>query len=177
MMRKSNYNDDDDEDYDEIIQDLVLAVQEGRYDIIHTTFQRPFHSPPPIHSSSPQRSNHSHEGKSRSNSRAQLYYLSADLTDRDGCSLLQWAAINNRRQIASYLLSRATTSGNSTIVNYSGGVLQETSLQWALRKKYYAMMDLLYQHGTNLSHKSAQGTDALHIACRSGIITMLYQLL
>lgn len=163
-MRNSPYNDDDDEDYDEIIRDLVLAVQEGRNELIHTIFQRPFRTPPP----NQQQNNNSSQENYKSNPRGQLYYLTSDLTDRDGCSLLQWAAINNRRHIASYLLSRANTNGNLLLVNYSGGVLQETSLQWALRKKFYAMMDLLYQHGANLGHKSAQGTDALHIACRSG---------
>lgn len=53
-------------------------------------------------------------------------------------------------------------------VNYAGGVLGEIPLQWALRKKYYEMMVLLIESGSDMSHKSRQNNDSLHIACKLG---------
>ena len=50
-----------------------------------------------------------------------------------------------------------------------GGVLQESPLQWAIRKRYYAMAELLVTKArADLAHKSAQGSDALHLACKLG---------
>ena len=93
--------------------------------------------------------------------------ISAVATDIDGCSLLHWAALNNRLAIARLLLSYG---GDPT---QSGGVLDEVPLQWAIRKNYMAMAKLLI-HWTNgqgqekriLQHKSKLGNDALHLAIR-----------
>ena len=41
---------------------------------------------------------------------------------------MQWAAINNRCSIATYLIEKGAA------VNASGGVLGESALQWAVRK-------------------------------------------
>lgn len=93
--------------------------------------------------------------------------IKATATDVDGCSLLHWAALNNRLSVARLLLA---WGGDPT---QSGGVLDEIPLQWAIRKKYMAMAKLLI-HWTNgqgqekkiLQHKSKLGNDALHLAIR-----------
>lgn len=88
--------------------------------------------------------------------------VSPNQLDADGCSLLHWAAINNRVQIAKVLIE----AGLGRVGG--GGILGETPLQWALRKRYYKMMELLVRLQNDLSHKSKQGNDALHLACRLG---------
>jgi palmitoyltransferase len=97
--------------------------------------------------------------------------VSSSAVDRDGCSLLHWAAINNRCVIAAFLMD----GGASPSV--SGGILGETPLQWALRRGFYSMVRLLASRGSNLSHKSAQGLDALHMAVQMGDINMIFLLL
>lgn len=83
-------------------------------------------------------------------------------TDADGCSLLHWAAINNRVQIAQYLIKCGAESN-------PGGILGETPLHWAFRKKYYGMAQLLHEHlHLDLAVKSKQGLDALSLTIRLG---------
>lgn len=55
------------------------------------------------------------------------YGLPPNLSDKDGCTLLHWAAINNRLQIVKYLISRRAD------VNAVGGINGEIPLQWAVR--------------------------------------------
>ena len=142
----------EDEDLDEIICDLVLAVQQRDLVAIQSTFQRPFKGRIPPNQIIANRTGNSASGGS-------LYYLPVNLVDRDGISLLQWAAINNRKQIALYLLQQAGSMSsnltykpgatisinksrnvenkfinNSAFINMCGGVLKETALQWALRR-------------------------------------------
>ena len=90
-------------------------------------------------------------------------FVSANALDQSGCSLLHWAAINNRIEIARFLIENGLTK------SAAGGVLGESPLQWAIRKKYYLMMELIYkQTQCDLSLKAKQGYDALHLACRLG---------
>lgn len=56
------------------------------------------------------------------------------VNDKDGCSLLHWAAINNRTSIASYLIKYGAN------VNIQGGDLQETPLHWAVRDDHNISM-------------------------------------
>ena len=108
--------------------------------------------------------------------------------DVDGCSLLHWAAINNRLNIARLLLAW----GSNPL--QSGGVLNEIPLQWAIRKKYMAMVKLLINwinsnsggsgggssssiSSSMLSHKNKLGNDSLHIAIRSYDINTIFLLL
>ena len=54
-------------------------------------------------------------------------------------------------------------------------MLQESPLQWAIRKRYYAMAELLVTKArADLAHKSAQGSDALHLACKLGLLLSSY---
>lgn len=83
--------------------------------------------------------------------------------DKDGCSLLQWAAINNRCAIANLLID------NGADISYAGGLLMENALQWAVRRKYYKMVELLARKGQNvLGHRSNEGSDAIGIAHSQG---------
>eukprot|EP01040_Poterioochromonas_malhamensis_P023740 gene23740-29189_t len=97
--------------------------------------------------------------------------FSARSTDADGCSLLHWAAINNRIQIAKFLIKNGAES-------LPGGILGETPLHWALRKKYYAMAHVLHEHlHLDLSLKSKQGLDALNLVIRLGDLNAAFMLL
>jgi len=88
--------------------------------------------------------------------------ISPNAKDDDGCTLLHWAAINNRVGIAKLLIEYGANASG-------GGILDESPLQWAIRKKYYAMAELLVEKlHIDLRHKSKQGLDALHLACRLG---------
>ena len=98
-------------------------------------------------------------------------YITAGALDRDGCSLLHWAAINNRCAIASFLIERGASP------SVSGGILNESPLQWALRRSFYGMVRLLAATGADLSHISTEGVDALHMACRMGDLNMIFLLL
>ena len=97
---------------------------------------------------------------------------SANARDSQGCSLLHWAAINNRYSIANLLIDHGAD------INVSGGVLEENPLQWAIRRKYYSMVDLLVRKGNNvLAHKSKSGDDALALAQKLGDYNMIILLL
>ncbi|KAJ1429039.1 ankyrin repeat-containing domain protein, partial [Ochromonadaceae sp. CCMP2298] len=91
--------------------------------------------------------------------------------DGSGCSLLHWAAINNRSEIARLLMEAG-------IAQTAGGVLGESPLQWAVRRRYYSMMEQIVQRGQcDLSHRSTQGNDALMLACKLGDISAAFLLL
>lgn len=98
--------------------------------------------------------------------------LSPDTTDRDGCSLLHWAAINNRMEIAKYLIQMRCN------VNIVGGDNAEIPLQWAVRQPHTAeMVDFLILEGSDIHHKSIYGYDALFLAVQSGHLHIMYILL
>jgi ankyrin repeat protein len=97
--------------------------------------------------------------------------VSAQATDGDGCSLLHWAAINNRVEIAGELLRHGAR------VSCAGGVLAEAPLHWAVRRGYGRMAALLIASGADLSYKSDAGQDALHLACRLSLKDMVFLLL
>jgi ankyrin repeat protein len=98
--------------------------------------------------------------------------VSVNSTDIHGCSLLHWAALNQRYNVAKYLL----ISGAD--INVAGGDLGEMPLQWAVRSQYLPICDLLIQYGANLAHKSSAGAfDALHLACHSGNVPIICSLL
>lgn len=97
--------------------------------------------------------------------------VAATAVDANGCSLLHWAAINNRSAIATYLIEHGAD------VNYAGGLLHETPLQWAVRKSYYRMVSLLLRHGADINHKSNHGFTALHLAVAIQDTNLIYLLL
>jgi len=97
--------------------------------------------------------------------------VSPNATDADGCSLLHWAAINNRVRIAKELIRQGA------MVNLRGGTLGETPLMWASRFFYPRMVTLLLENGAEVGLKSKLGYDALHLACQSGNINIVLILL
>lgn len=138
----------------EIVSDLVQSVQQGNFNSVKEAFQRPYRV-----------------NSARSPNSGGSYYLPATAVDKDGISMLQWAAINNRIQIAQFLLERAgifpksshshsatVTAKNNRIdaengidkdslINMCGGVLKETALQWALRRLVVDSYDPSHCHG------------------------------
>ena len=123
---------------EELIHDLVTAVQCGDMDSLHAVY-----------------SPHSNPADN----------MSVYVIDSEGCSLLQWAAVNNQLEVAKFLLN---LDPKRQLLAMDGGILRETPLQWAIRKKHYAMVNLLSSYGASLDHKNIHGQDALHIACRQG---------
>ena len=91
--------------------------------------------------------------------------VSVNCADKDGCTLLHWAAINNRIEIANFLIESGLNRCSG------GGVLYESPLQWAIRKKFYGMADLIVQKcHCDLAHRSKTGSDALDLACKLGLM-------
>jgi len=136
------------EDYLEIL----TAVQEGDIDLLRTLVNT-------SDSSSSSLSSSTYTSKYDRNKMILLNQV-----DDNNCTLLHWAAINNRIEITNFLID------HGLIHAISGGILQETPLQWALRKKYYRIMNIIYTRSQcNLYHKSIHGYDALHLACRLGM--------
>ena len=99
-----------------------------------------------------------------------LLKLDPNATDDDGCSLLHWAAINNRVAMTSHLL------GLGASVNVRGGLLGETPLMWASRYDYPRMLSVLLCSGADAGIL-AGGYDALHLACQAGNVNSVFLLL
>jgi palmitoyltransferase len=98
--------------------------------------------------------------------------ISPDACDESGCSLLHWAAINNRSTIVKFLISKGAN------VNIVGGTLKEIPLQWAIRNgRYCQLVQFLIEAGSDLHHKNVHGADALQVAVRCGNLNMVFQLL
>lgn len=93
--------------------------------------------------------------------------------DENGISLLHWAAINNRVEIAKLLLK---TNG-SHLINSVGGILKEEPLAWACRSDKFNIVDLLIRKGSNLNHRNVYGHTPLAICVRYGNIHNAYLLL
>ncbi|VDK64562.1 unnamed protein product [Onchocerca ochengi] len=86
----------------------------------------------------------------------------ADTLDADDCSLLHWAAINNRLSVTRILLDRGCN------VNAIGGVLASTPLHWAARHGHTHMVALLVAHGADLHLSDVEGFTPLHVAVQFG---------
>lgn len=100
------------------------------------------------------------------------YHMSPDTKDSQNCSLLHWAAINNRKQIAEFLILQHAN------VNIVGGDAEEIPLQWAVRyARCLPMVHLLINEKSNLNHRSKTNHDALFLAVISGQIHAAFMLL
>ena len=88
--------------------------------------------------------------------------LTPDAKDEDGCSLLQWAAINGRDNVVRLLLERGADC------NAVGGVLEENALQWACRQGRSSCAVLLRESGGDPTHRGKEGGTAVHLCCRYG---------
>ncbi|KAI6176606.1 Palmitoyltransferase [Aphelenchoides bicaudatus] len=77
--------------------------------------------------------------------------ISPCATDSDDCTLLHWAAINNRIEVAKLLIERGAE------VNAIGGVLVSTPLHWSARHGHASMVDKWRKLG-NSRHASQFGS-------------------
>ncbi|XP_045487875.1 palmitoyltransferase Hip14 [Pieris rapae] len=82
--------------------------------------------------------------------------------DYETVTLLHWAAINNRREIIEYLLSKGAK------VDAIGGELQSTPLQWATRQGHLEATVLLVRAGADPTLRDAEGCGSLHLAAQYG---------
>ncbi|RYH29322.1 hypothetical protein EON65_08925 [archaeon] len=102
----------------------------------------------------------------------EVHHVSVDTKDGDDCSLLHWAAINNRVEIIEFLLHRKAN------VNCVGGENKEIPLQWAVRQAHCApVVQLLISEKSNIHHKSVHGYDALFLAAQACHVHIAYLLL
>ncbi|XP_041973310.1 palmitoyltransferase Hip14 [Aricia agestis] len=82
--------------------------------------------------------------------------------DHETVTLLHWAAINNRREIIEYLLSKGA------VVDAIGGELQSTPLHWATRQGHLEATVVLVNAGADPSVRDAEGCACLHLAAQFG---------
>ncbi|XP_049697101.1 palmitoyltransferase Hip14 [Helicoverpa armigera] len=82
--------------------------------------------------------------------------------DHETVTLLHWAAINNRREIIQYLLSKGAA------VDAVGGELQSTPLHWATRQGHLEATVLLVRAGADPGLRDAEGCACLHLAAQFG---------
>jgi hypothetical protein len=91
--------------------------------------------------------------------------------DHENVYLLHWAAINNRIDIAQYLLSLGVE------IDPIGGELRSTPLNWAARSGHVQMVILLMQHGANPQLFDAEGYSTIHLATMFGHSSVVAYLL
>lgn len=84
--------------------------------------------------------------------------ISANTKDTEDCTLMQWAAINNRVAIVQELVDRGGD------VNATGGFLKETALSWAVRQGALEVVVSLIQNGADPHLMGTEGLNALHLA-------------
>jgi len=98
--------------------------------------------------------------------------MSPNTCDSDGCSLLHWAAINNRVEIIQYLVKK------SVDVNISGGDNLEIPLQWAFRSRNcLAQIQILLAEEADIRHKSSYGCDSLFVAVQCNKLSAAFLIL
>lgn len=82
--------------------------------------------------------------------------------DAENVYLLHWAAINNRIDIAKYLISLGVN------IDPVGGELETTPLNWAARSGHVNMCVLLMQHGANPTVYDVEGFSTIHLGTMFG---------
>ncbi|CAN0403810.1 unnamed protein product, partial [Lampetra planeri] len=80
--------------------------------------------------------------------------------DAEGISLLHWAAINNRIDVAKFYLSKGA------VVNQFAGVLNATPMHWAVRQGHLEMAVLLMSFGGDPGLWDDEGGSCLHTAAQ-----------
>lgn len=78
--------------------------------------------------------------------------------DGDNITLLHWAAINCRLELARYYIAAGA------VVDVLGGDLMATPLHWAIREGHLSMVVLLMQYGADPNVRDAEGCAAIHVA-------------
>ncbi|XP_013403183.1 palmitoyltransferase ZDHHC17 isoform X2 [Lingula anatina] len=91
--------------------------------------------------------------------------------DRENVSLLHWAAINNRQELAKYYISKGC------IIDKFGGDLNSTPLHWATRQGHLPMMVQLMSYGADPSLRDGEGCSCIHLAAQFGHSSLVAYLL
>ncbi|KAI6650888.1 hypothetical protein LOD99_5728 [Oopsacas minuta] len=87
--------------------------------------------------------------------------------DAEGITLLHWAAINNRIEIAEYFIHKGAD------VNAVGGQLHASPLHWATREGHLKMVVLLLKYGANAGSADIEGKNSLHVASQFSFIDII----
>lgn len=82
--------------------------------------------------------------------------------DSQKCSLLHWAALNNRLKIVEYLLSKGAN------VDTVGGDLQASPLHWAVRRTCTPIVVSLIRNGANIYYEDNEGLAPIHVCAQLG---------
>ena len=112
-------------------------------------------------------------------------------SDKENITLLHWAAINNRKEIVSYLLKKGAdelinAKGSLKCIPYlqysllwfvTGGELSSTPLHWATRQGHISMVVLLIQHGADPDIQDGEGYSCIHLACQFGFTAIIAYLI
>lgn len=85
-----------------------------------------------------------------------------NLRDSENVTLLHWAAINNRKEIVNYYITK------NAIIDSIGGELMSTPLHWATRQGHLSMVVLLVQYGADPSLRDGEGCSCIHLAAQFG---------
>jgi len=88
-------------------------------------------------------------------------YDSACVPDDENITVLHWAALNNRKELAEYYLSAGA------VIDAIGGDLKSTPLHWAIRQGHQSMVALLMKHGADPMLADCDGCSAIHIAAKT----------
>uniref|UniRef100_A0A8C6Z2X0 Palmitoyltransferase n=1 Tax=Nothoprocta perdicaria TaxID=30464 RepID=A0A8C6Z2X0_NOTPE len=78
--------------------------------------------------------------------------------DKENVTLLHWAAINNRQELARFYISKGA------VVDQLGGDLNSTPLHWAVRQGHLPMVVLLLKSGADASLIDGEGFSGIHLA-------------
>lgn len=82
--------------------------------------------------------------------------------DHENVTLLHWSAINNRKEVVQYLLSKGAE------INAIGGDLQSTPMHWATRQGHLSMVVLLLNSDADATIFDGEGCNCLHLAAQFG---------
>lgn len=82
--------------------------------------------------------------------------------DEENVYLLHWAAINNRLEIAKYLVSL------NCEIDPIGGELESSPLNWAARSGHIQMVVYLMQQGANPFNNDIEGFSTIHLSTMFG---------
>lgn len=101
----------------------------------------------------------------------ELYNYDVNTPDREDCTLLQWAALNNHIPVMEYLI------GKGANVNVVGGELRATPLHWATFMGNLAAVVCLLKSDADPAIVNRDGCTTLHFASQRGFSHIVVYLL